>query len=411
MSETVLVVDDEDGVRRTLADWLRGAGWGLTVLVAADAEAALRQADQQPIDLAILDWNLGSGADGLQLLEDLTLFQPELVAILVTGFAGQATPLQALRMGVRDYLDKNQDLTRETFLRAIERQLSKIRPAKRQRALTQSLAQFQDAVRSILPLVRTTATFHDPVPLPAAVHTLFRFLLRATGATDGILLVRHYDDQGQDETTAYAPNGAVLPAVQVPFHRMLAASVATMQDPAIMNHFQPEVGLVDLLPWEEGRRSILAAPVRLGPGLNVVLELFDKPAFTEEDRRLVATAAELGSDLLKQALAERQTQRLLFDAVEGALEASAAMQATLSDATRPTATTPSEPVATAAALDRLRAGLAQDPNALADAETTLAFVQAVHTLAQRHGPAALTHCLKLVQDLNRLLDELMGPHG
>ena len=33
-----------------------------------------------------------------------------IVAILVTGFAHQATPLDALRMGVRDYLDKNQDL-------------------------------------------------------------------------------------------------------------------------------------------------------------------------------------------------------------------------------------------------------------------------------------------------------------
>ena len=39
-----------------------------------------------------------------------------MVAILVTGFAHQATPLDALRMGVRDYLDKNADLNRETFL-------------------------------------------------------------------------------------------------------------------------------------------------------------------------------------------------------------------------------------------------------------------------------------------------------
>ena len=125
MTEAVLIVDDEEGVRRTFAEWLRSDGGGVKVLVAADAEEALVLANEQVIDLAVLDWNLGSGTDGLRLLEDLVEFQPDIVAILVTGFAGQATPLEALRMGVRDYLDKNQDLNRETFLKAVNKQLAK----------------------------------------------------------------------------------------------------------------------------------------------------------------------------------------------------------------------------------------------------------------------------------------------
>src|SRR5262245_59532859 len=101
MLDTVLIVDDEDGVRRTFKDWLADEP-GVEVLAAADAETALNLANQNPVDLAILDWNLGSGSDGLQLLEDLAEFHPDVVAILVTGFAHQATPLDALRMGVRD---------------------------------------------------------------------------------------------------------------------------------------------------------------------------------------------------------------------------------------------------------------------------------------------------------------------
>src|SRR5436305_6781353 len=135
MAETVLIVDDEEPVRRTFAEWLAGSGLDVRVLVAADAEAALKHANQSPIDLAVLDWNLGAGNDGLQLLEDLSVFHPDVVAILVTGFAHQATPLDALRMGVRDYLDKNQGLNRETFLAAVRKQLSKILPAKRHREL------------------------------------------------------------------------------------------------------------------------------------------------------------------------------------------------------------------------------------------------------------------------------------
>src|SRR5262245_46700229 len=133
--ETVLVVDDEEPVRKTFREWLEGADLGCRVLTAPDAEAALVQANQHTIDLAILDWNLGAGNDGLRLLEDLYLFNADVVAIMITGFAHQATPLDAMRMGIRDYLDKNQDLDRDAFLTAVRKQLDHIRPAKRERRL------------------------------------------------------------------------------------------------------------------------------------------------------------------------------------------------------------------------------------------------------------------------------------
>ncbi len=141
--ETILIVDDEEPVRRTFQEWLDEARLDCIILAAADAEEALRIANEQAIDLAILDWALGAGEDGLQLLQDLYSFHPDVVAIMVTGFANQATPLDAMRMGVRDYLDKNQDLSRDTFLRAVKKQLDHIRPAKRARRLHQAWRNFE----------------------------------------------------------------------------------------------------------------------------------------------------------------------------------------------------------------------------------------------------------------------------
>src|SRR6202007_1743123 len=111
-AETILIVDDEESVRRTFREWLESANLGCRVFDAVGAESPLVQANQHTIDLAILDWNLGAGNDGLRLLEDLTLFHPDIIAIMITGYAHQATPLSAMRMGVRDYLDKNHDLDR-----------------------------------------------------------------------------------------------------------------------------------------------------------------------------------------------------------------------------------------------------------------------------------------------------------
>ena len=235
MAETILIVDDEESVRRTMHDWLATSNTGCEVHAVASAEAALLFASQKPIDLAILDWNLGTGSDGLQLLEDLVEFHPDIVAILVTGFAHQATPLDALRMGVRDYLDKNQDLNRETFLDAVRKQLDRIVPAKRQRQFSNSLLAFREAVEKVLPLVQSAAALNDPVPLPDAIRSLFRFLLRTTQATSGVLIVRHVGPDGDETIRAYDADGTPLDAPTVPFARSLAASVLSMQEPCVLN--------------------------------------------------------------------------------------------------------------------------------------------------------------------------------
>jgi ActR/RegA family two-component response regulator len=405
MTDTVLIVDDEESVRRTFQEWLASAGADVRVFAAADAESALLLADEHPIDLAVLDWNLGSGSDGLRLLEDLVEFRPDVVAILVTGFAHQATPLDALRMGVRDYLDKSTDLNREAFLAAVFRQLDRIRPAKRQRELNRSLGAFREAVEKVLPIVRTAAAFNDPVPMPAAVRSLLRFLIRSVGAADGALIVRHVTAEGAESTAVFGADGGALPVPELPFNRSLAATVVSFQEPVAVNEFDPaSFGAVELMPVERGRKSLLAAPLPVGSGTVVVLELFDKPppGFTDDDRRLVAAGAEIGADLLRQAVSERQTHRLLFDAVEAALKASSSVAAALDPSARPEEPPP------AAVMERLKQGLDADANAVVDADTTLRLVEAVRGLAVRHGPTAVEHCARMVTDLRRLLDGITG---
>jgi two-component system nitrogen regulation response regulator NtrX len=404
MSEIVLIVDDEDSVRRTFHDWLASSGWDLQILAASDAEAALRHANEHAIDLAILDWNLGSGSDGLQLLEDLSLFHPDVVAILITGFAHQATPLDALRMGVRDYLDKNQDLNRESFLKAVRRQLDRIVPAKRQRAFNQSLKDFREAVEKILPLVQTSAALTDPAPLPQAIGSLLQFVLRITGAADGALVVRHADSDAESYR-AYGADGLPLPGSLLPFAQSIAASASSMQEPCAMG--KAELASVATQQFERGRSSLLAAPLNIGPGYQVVLELFDKRSgeFSDNDRKLVTAVAEFGSEMLRQAVAERQRGAMLFDAVEAALGATERL--TLQAPLDSTATRMEQPPAPEV-MDRLREGLATQMGGSVDAEAALQLAEAVRVLSLRHGPAAVRHCIRVIQSLRETLDAMMG---
>lgn len=411
-AETVLIVDDEEPVRRTFREWLETAHLGCRVLAASNAADALRLADGVTIDLAILDWNLGAGSDGLQLLEDLKDFSPDVVAIMVTGYANQATPLMAMRMGVRDYLDKNQDLNREAFIRAVVHQLDQIRPARRARSLNKGLAAFRSAVEQVLPLVQATAALHDPVPLPTAVHSLFAFLMTTTGSTGGALLVHTVDSGRPPESAvrAYGPDGQALPGPFPPFARSLASSIASLAEPHALEGLDQVAaeGMVELMPFERGRERVLAAPIDVAPGLHVILELFDKPApFTEGDRRLIRAASEFGADLLRQALAERTAQRVLFDAVGAALragdEVAQALRAPIT--TTPTASPPPDVVA------QLQAGLRDELNVAIDADATVRLAEGIRALAVRYGPGAVRHCIRLVEDLRGLLDEITGVDG
>ena len=407
-TDTILIVDDEESVRQTFREWLEQGARGCRILAVADAEAALTLANRETIDLAILDWNLGAGNDGLQLLEDLYVFNPDVVAIMITGFAHQATPLDAMRIGVRDYLDKNQDLDRDAFLRSVNKQLERIRPAKRERKLHQSLARFREAVQMVLPLVRSAAALNDPVPLPIAIGSLFRFLMRTTGARDGVLLVRHYDAgrQPAEICRAYAADGKQLAVTLVPFARSLAGSVASLQEPYSAAPLEQLAasGSVELQPFERGRSSLLAAPLAVAPGVQVVLELFDKQSpsgkgFTDADRAVAAAAADFGAEMLRQALGEQQTHRVLFDAIEAALKASESVTQSLSSVGNTRLDEPPPAV-----METLREGLRSTVTADLNAEESVRLMEAVRVLAQRHGSAALRHCTRLVQTVCELLD-------
>jgi DNA-binding NarL/FixJ family response regulator len=412
--DTILIVDDEESVRKTFREWLEEAGLDCKILAAADAESALRLANQNPIDLAILDWNLGAGNDGLRLLEDLYVFHPDVVAIMITGYAHQATPLDAMRMGVRDYLDKNQDLDRNTFLAAVRKQLGRIGPAKRERRLHQSLVAFRESVEKVLPLVQSAAAIQEPVPLPDAVRALFAFLLQITKAQAGVLLARSYDARREPPEIfrVYDSAGEPLSVDLVPFAHSVAGTVVSRQEPCAMNlGAAPAGSSLELQPFERGRRSLLAVPMTVTSGIHVVLELFDKTGdsrngmlFTEEDQRLVAAAANLGSEMLRQALGERQMHRVLFDAVEAALGASDSVAESLrgTQAER-MEQPPPEPV-----LNTLKVGLSTSAAALVEPEETVKLAEAIRVLAIRHGTPAVRHCLVLIQNLRGLLDNVSG---
>lgn len=99
----VVVVEDEVRLRDLLVRAM--TGWGFEVASARSGEEAVRIAETQPIDIAVLDLNL-PGMDGLAALRVLREKHSKLQAIVLTGFGSLEAARQAVHLDVVEFLTK-----------------------------------------------------------------------------------------------------------------------------------------------------------------------------------------------------------------------------------------------------------------------------------------------------------------
>jgi response regulator RpfG family c-di-GMP phosphodiesterase len=102
-AHTVLIVDDENGVRELLSRWLKADGYAVTT--AATAEEALGRLEATPSAVALCDIRM-PGRDGLWLAERIRQRYPETAVIMATGVQEPGPVVQPLAQGVIDYLTK-----------------------------------------------------------------------------------------------------------------------------------------------------------------------------------------------------------------------------------------------------------------------------------------------------------------
>lgn len=100
---TVFVVDDDPGMRSSLARLLKSAGY--TSETYNDAETFLASYDSTRAGCLILDVRL-TGMTGLELQSKLSVLGIRLPVIIISGFADVPKAVQAMRAGALDFLEK-----------------------------------------------------------------------------------------------------------------------------------------------------------------------------------------------------------------------------------------------------------------------------------------------------------------
>ncbi len=100
---TVLIVEDDPGLREAMSDTLQLAGYA--VMAAADGTAALAVLDREAVGMVVSDVQMPS-MDGHTLLKRIRIRSPELPVVLMTAYGTVQKAVDAMRGGAADYLLK-----------------------------------------------------------------------------------------------------------------------------------------------------------------------------------------------------------------------------------------------------------------------------------------------------------------
>ena len=120
MTEKILLVDDEEGIRKVLGISLTDSGY--QVFTASNGEEALEIFKKEPVTIVLTDIKM-PGMDGIDLLKEIKKDSPETEVIMITGHGEMELAIQSLKFDATDFITKpiNDDALEIAMKRAKER--------------------------------------------------------------------------------------------------------------------------------------------------------------------------------------------------------------------------------------------------------------------------------------------------
>jgi two-component system, NtrC family, nitrogen regulation response regulator NtrX len=200
MPNSVLIVDDEDGIRRSLSAVLEDEG--MSVETAASGEECLAFFERRLFSCVLLDVWL-PGIDGIETLERLKAAYPETAVIMISGHGNIETAVRATRLGALDFIEKPLQ---------IDRTVLAVRNALRQRQLE------SDNLRLREQLDDDNTMIGESVPMRA-----LRQQIAVAAPTNGRILI--YGESGTGKELAARAIHHRSPRAAMPFVELNCAAI------------------------------------------------------------------------------------------------------------------------------------------------------------------------------------------
>jgi DNA-binding NtrC family response regulator len=164
MSNSILIIDDERAIRKTLSEILSYEGF--KVDEAADGEEGWKYFNDKNYDVVLCDIKMPK-LDGLEFLTKATEKNSDIPIIMISGHGTIETAVDAVKKGAYDYVAKPPDLNR--LLITIRNALDKNNLSKETKVLKRKVNRVQDMIGESEPIKRIKETIEKVAPTDARV--------------------------------------------------------------------------------------------------------------------------------------------------------------------------------------------------------------------------------------------------
>lgn len=161
---TILIIDDEKSIRKTLTEILSFEGYKLEE--AADGEEGLKKFKEKTYDVVLCDIKMPK-IDGIDFLQKAVEINPDVPVIMISGHGNIETAVEAVKKGAYDFIQKPPDLNRLliTIRNAMERN-SLVNEAK---TLKRKAFKVQEMIGDSAPIKKIKETIEKVAPTEARV--------------------------------------------------------------------------------------------------------------------------------------------------------------------------------------------------------------------------------------------------
>lgn len=161
---TILIVDDEKSIRKTLSDILSYEGYKIEE--AADGQEGINLFRKKTYDVVLCDIKMPK-IDGMEFLEQAVEVNPDVPIIMVSGHGNIDTAVEAVKKGAFDYISKPPDLNR--ILITIRNALDKTSLVAETKTLRKKVSKTQEMIGKSEPINHIRETIDKVAPTDARV--------------------------------------------------------------------------------------------------------------------------------------------------------------------------------------------------------------------------------------------------
>lgn len=161
---TILIIDDERAIRKTLNEILGFEGYKIEE--AADGEEGLKKFQSATYDVVLCDIKMPK-LDGLEFLSKASAINPDIPVIMISGHGNIETAVEAVKKGAFDFISKPPDLNR--LLITIRNAIDKTDLVKEAKVLKRRVSKVQEMIGESAAIQKIKETIEKVAPTEARV--------------------------------------------------------------------------------------------------------------------------------------------------------------------------------------------------------------------------------------------------